>query len=67
VAGYNVYRGSVAGGPYAKVNSAPDASTTYSDGSVQAGQTYYFVVTAVDATGTESVYSNEVQAVIPTP
>ena len=67
VAGYNVYRGSVSGGPYAKVSSAPDVSTTYSDGSVQAGQTYYFVVTAVDGTGVESVYSNEVKAVIPTP
>jgi len=67
VAGYNVYRGSVSGGPYAKVNSALDASTAYSDASVQAGQTYYYVVTAVDGTGTESPYSNQVQAVIPTP
>jgi len=44
-----------------------DASTTYSDASVQAGQTYYYVVTAVDGTGAESPYSNQVQAVIPTP
>ncbi len=67
VSGYNVYRGSVSGGPYAKINSALDASAAYSDGNVQAGQTYYYVVTAVDTTGNESAYSNQVQAVIPTP
>jgi fibronectin type 3 domain-containing protein len=67
VAGYNIYRGSASGGPYAMINSALDASTSYSDGGVQAGQTYYYVVTAVDGTGAESAYSNQVQAVVPTP
>jgi hypothetical protein len=67
VAGYNIYRGSASGGPYAMINSALDASSSYSDGSVQAGQTYYYVVTAVDASGNESVDSNQAQAVIPTP
>ena len=67
VAGYNVYRGSQSGGPYVAVNSALDASTGYTDNSVQAGQTYYYVVTAVDNSGNESVYSNQAQAVIPTP
>jgi hypothetical protein len=67
VVGYNVYRGTQSGGPYAVLNSAPDATTTYTDSSVQAGATYYYVVTAVDATGTESAYSNQTQAIIPTP
>jgi len=67
VAGYNVYRGSQPGGPYLAVNSAPDATTTYADNSVTAGQTYYYVVTAVDGSGTESAYSNQVQAVVPSP
>ena len=67
VAGYNVYRGSQSGGPYVAVNSGLDASTSYTDTSVQAGQTYYYVVTAVDGSGNESVYSNQAQAVIPTP
>ena len=67
VSGYNVYRGSASGGPYAKISPALDASTTYSDASVQAGQTYFYVVTAVDGTGAESPYSNQVQAVIPIP
>ena len=67
VVGYNVYRGGTSGGPYTKVNSALDSTTNYTDSSVQAGQTYYYVATAVDSTGTESAYSSQVQAVIPTP
>ncbi len=67
VAGYNVYRGGQSGGPYIAVNSGLDASTGYTDNSVQAGQTYYYVVTAVDGSGNESVYSNQAQAVVPTP
>jgi hypothetical protein len=67
VTGYNVYRGSQTGGPYVAVNSSPDPTTSYLDNSVAGGQTYYYVVTAVDSSGTESVYSNQVQAVIPSP
>ena len=66
VQGYNVYRAGVSGGPYAAVVSA-NAGTTFVDGSVQSGQTYFYVVTAVDSSGTESAYSNQVQAVIPSP
>jgi hypothetical protein len=65
VAGYNVYRSTVSGSSYAKVNSALLAGVSYSDGSVQSGQTYYYVATAVDGSGNESVYSNEVSAIIP--
>jgi Abnormal spindle-like microcephaly-assoc'd, ASPM-SPD-2-Hydin len=67
VAGYNVYRGTKSGGPYTRVNSALDASTTYSDNSVQSGQVYYYVTTAVDSSGAQSGYSNESQAAIPSP
>ena len=67
VTGYNVYRVSQTGGPYVAVNSSPDPTTSYVDNSVVGGQTYYYVVTAVDSSGTESVYSNQVQAVIPSP
>jgi hypothetical protein len=67
VIGYNVYRALTSVGQYSKINSAIDASTNYADSGVQAGQTYYYVTTAVDAVGTESGYSNEVQAVIPNP
>jgi hypothetical protein len=65
VVGYNVYRSSIPSGPYTKLNSAADASTTFADSSVLSGQTYYYVVTAVDSNNVESAYSNQVTAVIP--
>jgi Abnormal spindle-like microcephaly-assoc'd, ASPM-SPD-2-Hydin/Transmembrane protein 131-like N-terminal len=65
VAGYNVYRSSVSGSSYAKVNSSMVGGTSFTDSNVQSGQTYYYVATAVDASGNESVYSNEVPAVVP--
>jgi hypothetical protein len=67
VAGYNVYRGTQTGGPYAKLTSAPAPSTNYGDTAVTAGQTYFYVTTAVDSSGAESAHSNEVQAAIPSP
>jgi Carboxypeptidase regulatory-like domain len=65
ISGYNVYRGTVSGGPYTKLNSSLIALLTYTDTTVQSGQTYFFVTTAVDGSGNESVFSNEVTAVIP--
>jgi fibronectin type 3 domain-containing protein len=65
VSGYNVYRSTVSGGPYTKSNSSLVGSLNYSDANVQIGLTYFYVTTAVDASGIESVYSNEVSAVIP--
>ncbi len=67
VIGYNVYRGTVSGGPYGKLNSTPQAATTYSDSTVQSGTTYYYVVTAVDDNSVESAYSNQATAVVPSP
>jgi hypothetical protein len=67
VAGYNVYRGNQPGGPYNRMNSALEPATNYTDSTVQAGQTYYFVTTAVDSAGVESAYSGQVQAIIPAP
>ncbi len=64
-AGFNVYRGSVSGGPYAKVNSSLVPIASYTDTSVSAGQTYYYVVTEENATGSESAYSSQVSATIP--
>jgi hypothetical protein len=65
VSGYNGYRSTTSGGPYAKLNSAPVGATTYVDATVQAGQTYYFVVTSVDSSGVESADSSEVLAIVP--
>jgi cellulose 1,4-beta-cellobiosidase len=65
VIGYNTYSGTTSGGPYAKLTSAPEASTAYTDSTVQAGQTYYYVVTAVNSANEESAYSTQVSATIP--
>ena len=63
---YNVYRGTVSGGPYSLLKSGV-SSTAYTDSNVQSGSTYYYVTTAVDGRGLQSVYSDEAQAVIPMP
>jgi fibronectin type 3 domain-containing protein len=66
VSGYRVYRSTVSGGAYAMISSSSlVASLSYTDSTVQSGATYYYVTTAVDAAGNESIFSNEVKAVIP--
>ena len=65
VDGYNVYRSTVSGGPYTKINATLVPLTTFADDTVQAGVTYFYVVVAVDAGGVRSQDSNEAQASIP--
>lgn len=62
--GFNVYRGTVTGGPYVKQNATPLALTTlsYTDTSGTANTKYYYVVRGIDAIGIESVNSNEASA-----
>lgn len=67
VTGYNVYRSSTSGGPYTKLNSTSVPGTSFTDESVQAGQTYFYVTTAVNSSNQESVYSNQASAVVPSP
>ena len=67
VVGYNVYRGSVSGGPYSRLNPSLDSFTSYADHSVLSGKTYYYVVTALDDTNIESAFSNQASVTIPTP
>jgi mannan endo-1,4-beta-mannosidase len=67
VAGYRVYRSEVSGGPYVSVNGSNIEGLSFDDTSVTSGTTYYYVVTAVNSAGEESVYSNQSTAAIPTP
>ena len=69
VVGYNVYRGTTPGGPYpTQLNSSPVNGATYTDETAQAGQTYYYVVTAVASNDvTQSADSNQVSATVPSP
>lgn len=65
VIGYNAYRGTVSGGPYTKLTESPVSQSSYTDQTVQAGDTYFYVVTAVGTNGTESGYSTQVEAAVP--
>ncbi len=67
VAGYLVYRSTTAGRGHAKLTQAPQGGTTYVDTDVRPGQTYYYVVTAVDRSkrANESVPSPEASATLP--
>jgi hypothetical protein len=67
IAGYNVYRGATTGGPYTQINSALVPTVSYTDSNVTAGQTYYYVTTAVNTSNEQSVYSNEASASVPSP
>ena len=67
VIGYNVYRSGVHGGPYSILNATLATSAGYTDSNVTAGSTYYYVVTAVDSSNTESKPSNEATATVPSP
>ena len=42
-------------------------STTFTDNGVTSGGSYFYVVTAVDASNNESAFSNQAAATIPTP
>ena len=65
VAGYNVYRTESSGRDYSRLNANPDAKTSFTDGSVESGKTYYYVTTAVSEEGVESAFSSQVKAAIP--
>ena len=63
---YNVYRKAPSDQNYTQIDSG-DATTAYTDNNVTAGQSYDYVVTAVNSENEESGYSNMVQVTIPTP
>ena len=67
VAGYDVYRAEVSGGPYAKLDSSLVTADTFTDTAVSAGLTYYYVVTAVTSFGVQSADSTQASATVPTP
>jgi hypothetical protein len=67
VIGYRVYRSESSGSSYNSLNGSAVNTLSYTDSTVSSGTTYYYVVTAVDSTGVESTYSNQVTAVVPSP
>jgi K319L-like, PKD domain len=67
LAGYRVYRSQQSGVYSSSLNGALLTAASFTDSAVQAGRTYYYVVTAVNTSGLESNYSAQVQADIPLP
>ena len=65
VSGYNLYRSTVNGSGYVKMNSSLISGTSYDDTNVQSGTTYFYVATSVDSGGDESTNSNQASAIIP--
>jgi fibronectin type 3 domain-containing protein len=61
---YRLFRSTISGGPYTALADGLTAPG-YTDKTVQAGTTYYYVSTAVDVSNVESAYSNEAIAVVP--
>lgn len=59
---YNVYRGTINGGPYAKIGNTASTYSTYLDGNVVNGTTYYYVVRAAAANTDELCQSNQASA-----
>lgn len=70
ITGYNIYRAvySNSCGDFARINSALNTSTQYTDTGVTGGTSYCYATTAVNASNQESGYSNIVSNLqIPAP
>ena len=63
--GYNVYRSLQSGYAYVRLNDVLITNTAYTDATIVAGQTYFYVCTAVNALDLESGFSNEVPYTVP--
>jgi glycosidase len=60
--GYHVYRSPLTGGGFVRLTDTPIGATDFSDTGLENGRTYFYVVTALDAAGNESAWSDEVSA-----
>jgi hypothetical protein len=60
VKGYQVWRSTNAAGPFSNIYTT--TSTTYTNGSLKSGGTYWYYVKASDAAGNTSVPSSTVSA-----
>lgn len=61
--GYNIYRSDYSGNGYVLLNRELLLKPHYLDGDVKQGQEYFYVVTAVEHSGLESGYSQELARV----
>ena len=65
---YNIYRSGTLNGTYTKIGSVGVGVLTYTDIAALAGETYFYVATAVDSNNNESSFSSPpIQATVPFP
>ena len=62
LAGYNVYRALVSGGPYTQVNPSLVLTSAFIDTGLTNDTAYFYVVTALDGVPNESINSSEASA-----
>jgi hypothetical protein len=65
IAGYYIYRSLKSDGSFSRLNSQPDSGTSYTDNTVANGQTYIYVVTAVNSKSVQSRNSSPITVRIP--
>ncbi|TMQ31312.1 MAG: hypothetical protein E6K65_01905 [Nitrospirae bacterium] len=62
--GYKVYVGTSSGAYAAPIATLPKTTTSYTVTGLQTGTTHFFVITAFDTAGKQSLHSNEVRKTI---
>ena len=65
IVGYNVYRSPSSTSSYARLNGSAEPTTSYTDGTVQSGSTYKYIVKSVSSSGVESSASNATTVAVP--
>lgn len=65
LAGYKIYKSLSSGSYGPAIATLPASVTTYHVTGLATGGTYFFVVSAYDSAGSESLHSNEVARTIP--
>jgi hypothetical protein len=65
IAGYSVYRSPSGASSYAQLNSSVITQTSFTDPTVQNGQSYDYIVESVDSSGVTSAPSDKATASVP--
>jgi hypothetical protein len=64
ITGYNIYRSTTSGSAYKKMNDSLISESEYTDKQITKNRAYYYVVTAVNTSGRENGYSNEIEVIV---
>jgi fibronectin type 3 domain-containing protein len=65
ISGYGIYRTQTPGVGFTKINSGLASGASFTDSTVLPGNTYYYIITAVNTSGLQSAFSSEVLATVP--